>query len=167
MLRRSALILTMLVLPASAQVQAPQLRVTNVASLPAPLPLPYDEKADAEHDVAAAFQRAKASGKRVLIDFGGNWCPDCRVLMGVMTLPEMQAFLKVHYEVVTVDIGMFNKNLQIPARFGIAKLTGVPSIIVAEPDGKPLNSAQSAELADARSMTPSGIAAWLARWAKP
>ena len=45
-----------------------------------------------------------------------------------------------HYEVVAVDVGRFNRNLQIPARFGITKrLEGVPTLLIATPDGKLVN----------------------------
>ena len=37
---------------------------------------PYDEAANADAKVAAAFARAQKSHKRVLIDLGGNWCVD-------------------------------------------------------------------------------------------
>jgi len=71
--------------------------------------------------VNAAFARAKKNGKRVLIDLGGNWCPDCIVLANLMQLPELKRFLAAHFEIVSVDVGRFDKNLQIPARFGITK----------------------------------------------
>ena len=63
----------------------------------------------------------------MLIDLGGNWCPDCVVLANLMLLPELKPFLAVHFEIVSVDVGRFDKNLQIPARFGITqRLEGVP-----------------------------------------
>ena len=118
--------------------------------------------------VAAAFARARKSHKRVLIDLGGNWCGDCVVLANVMQLPEMKPFLAAHYEIVSVDVGRFDKNLQIPARFGIKKrLAGVPSLLIVEPDGKTLlDAGDVSALADARHMTPQGLADWLAKWAK-
>jgi thiol-disulfide isomerase/thioredoxin len=155
------------VAPVAAQVPAPHVKLAKVALLPAPLPYPYDEKAEADRAVAKAFARAKASGKRVLVDMGGNWCPDCRILAGVMQLPEMARFLAAHYEIVMVDVGRFDENLQIPARFGIKKLVGVPTVVIAEPDGRTLNVSNSADLASAGEMRPQAIADWLARWAAP
>src|SRR3954463_8754670 len=81
---------------------APKLHITQSKELPTPLPFPYDEKANATADVDAAFARARASGKRVLIDLGGNWCPDCRILSGVMELPEVKPFVAQHFETVAV-----------------------------------------------------------------
>jgi len=160
------LVLTLLPVTAEAAQYGPRVRTANVASLPTPLPYPYDEKADAGARVAEAFSRAKNSGKRVLIDFGGNWCPDCRIIAGVMKLPEGKSYVAAPYEVVTVDGGRFDRNLPLAARFGIVKLAGVPTVVIAEPDGTPLNVTNSADLTNAREMNPQLIADWLARWVK-
>lgn len=152
--------------PAAAAPQAaPPLSISSLSDLTVP-DRPYDESANADAAVADAFARAKAQHKRVLIDLGGNWCADCRILAGIMRLPEMQRFLAVHYVVVSVDVGRFNRNLQVAARFGITeRLAGVPSVLVATADGTLVNRDRISALADARSMTPQGIADWLAQWA--
>jgi thiol:disulfide interchange protein len=150
-------------LPALAAT-APRVGVASLSDISVP-DQPYDEKADANAAVAKAFAQAKAEHKRVLIDLGGNWCADCRILAGVMGLPEVQHFLAAHYVVVSVDVGRFNRNLQIPARFGITqRLEGVPSVLIADPDGRLIDAGHIAALADARSMTPQAIADWLAQW---
>jgi thiol-disulfide isomerase/thioredoxin len=158
-----ALFLTALAM-AQAAVIAPRVHITDNKQLAAPLPYPYDEKANADAAVDAAFARAKASGKRVLIDFGGNWCPDCRILAGVMALPEVKPFLDAHFEIISVDVGRFDKNLQIPARFHVAKLGGVPWLVIADSDGTVAVS--SYEVTDARHMTPQSMVDYLAHWAK-
>lgn len=148
---------------------APHLTLSSLADLPVVERTPYNEAANASADVAAAFARAKKSGKRVLIDMGGNWCGDCIVLANLMQLPQMKTFMAAHFEVVVVDVGRFDKNLAIPARFGMVdrlKNGGVPAIIVAEPDGKMVNTGDISALEDARHMTPQSIADWLAKWAK-
>ena len=164
----AALLALLLAQPAEAAT-APRMKLASLADLPVVTKHPYDEHADADKAVAAAFARARASHKRVLIDLGGNWCGDCLVLANLMELPELKTFLHAHYEIVSVDVGRFDKNLQIPARFGITKrLEGVPSILVVEPDGKTLvDAGHISALADARHMTPQGLADWLAQWAKP
>jgi thiol:disulfide interchange protein len=157
----------LLALPATAA-PAPRLALRSLAELPVITMKPYDESANANAAVAAAFARARHSGKRVLIDLGGNWCGDCVVLANVMALPELKPFLAAHFEMVSVDVGRFNKNLQIPARFGIrTRLKGVPAILVVEPNGTTLvDAGHVSALEDARHMTPQGLADWLAQWAK-
>jgi hypothetical protein len=127
---------------------------------------PYNEAANADAMVAAAFARAQKSHKRVLIDLGGNWCVDCIVLANFVRLPEIRRFMEAHYEEVLVDVGRFDRNLQIPARFGITeRLKGVPALLIATPDGKLVNGDNIFATAEAHSMTPQAIAAYLAKYA--
>jgi thiol-disulfide isomerase/thioredoxin len=152
---------------ALASVAPPKVHVQSLNDLPVVVMTPYDEKANADAAVNAAFARAKKDGKRVLIDLGGNWCTDCIVLANVLELPEIKTFVDAHYEVVSVDIGRYDRNLQIQKRFGLDKrLDGVPSILIANPDGTLVNRGHTAALIDARNVTPQGIANWLAQWVK-
>ncbi|HKQ45060.1 MAG TPA: thioredoxin family protein [Rhizomicrobium sp.] len=144
---------------------APKLSIAKLEQLPILTMRPYDEAANADVQVAAAFARAQKSQKRVLIDLGGNWCPDCIVLTNLMKLPQMRRFMDRHYELVMVDVGRFNRNLQIPARFGIAKLRGVPALLIATPGGTLINKDNVFATTDARNMTPQAIADYLAKYA--
>jgi thiol-disulfide isomerase/thioredoxin len=153
------------VLALSASAPPPRLPITDLKDLPVVTTAPYDEKANADAVVAAAFARAKKSHKRVMLDLGGNWCPDCIILANLMRMPRMKEFLAAHYEFASVDVGRFDKNLQIPARFGYTqRLKGVPTVLVATPEGKLVNDGQVFALSDARSMTPQALAAYLAEW---
>lgn len=142
--------------------------ISTFAQLETPLPYPYNEKADANKIVNAALARAKAEHKRAFIDLGGNWCGDCRVLAGLMELPEVKAFVDAHYVVVMVDVGRFTKNLQIPARWGIKdRLEGVPAVLVVDPaSNKLIDAGHIAALADARHMDPQSVTDWIAQWAQ-
>ncbi|MDR3438172.1 thioredoxin family protein [Telmatospirillum sp.] len=147
---------------ALATVEPPDLRNATVTQPPAK---PYDERADASHDIDAALQRAHDGGKRVLIVLGGNWCPDCRVLAASLAIPKAKAFVSRNFETVAVNVGRFDKNMDIPARFGIAKLDGVPTTLILSDNGALLNPTELTALGDARTMTPQAIVDWLARWA--
>ena len=165
MVKRFALVVALslsLVPLARGEVPAPQLGEVRVKL---PLPLPYDQNADAKAQVDAALAKAKASGKRLLIDLGGNWCADCRVFSGIIEAPEVHKWVDQHFEVVLVDVGRFNANLDIPARFGIQKLEAAPSILIVSPQGQLLNGGDIVALQDARSMTPQAVIDWLAKWA--
>lgn len=166
-MKRAAALALLLAVPASIVVAAtaspPQVTAT-MADLAQPLPLPYDTAADGAAQVAAAKARARAHHKLLLIDLGGNWCPDCRVLAAVVALPQVKAFVDAHYEVVTVDIGRRDKNLGIAERYG-ADIKGVPAVLIVDPTTDRLkNEGHYAALSDARHMTPQALADWLASW---
>ena len=103
----------------------------------------------------------------MLIDLGGNWCLDCRILAGTVAIPELKTFVDAHFEVVTVDIGRFDKNGQIAARYGVkGRLAGVPAVLIVDPKSDRLiNKGRETALSDARHMTPQALADWLAQWA--
>lgn len=159
-----------LALPAAAPAPnaPPRVRIASFDALPKPLPLPYVETADAEAAVKAARARALRGNKLLLIDLGGNWCLDCRLLAGTMELPELKRWVARHYEVVTVDIGRFDRNMQIPARYGAGKtLEGVPALLVVDPKtGRLKNGGKVSALADARSLSPQALADWLGQWVR-
>jgi thiol-disulfide isomerase/thioredoxin len=159
-------IAALLAAPVSAA-PAPTLTARSFDELAKPLPLPYDESADAEAAVKAAMKHAKARKKLLLIDLGGNWCPDCRILAGTMELPQLKSFLRKHYELVMVDIGRYDRNMQIPARYGIARPEGVPALLIVDPATNTLlNPGQTSALKKARAMTPQALADWLAGWTR-
>jgi thiol:disulfide interchange protein len=130
------------------------------------VPHPYDEDADAHAQVAAALAAAKLDGKRVLIDLGGNWCLDCKVLAGLMAMEPVKHFVAEHYDVVSVDVGRYKKNMDIAADRGVT-IKGVPTVLVLNADGSLVNATNSQDLTDARHMNPQGIADYLAQWAPP
>jgi len=162
-----ALLALALAMPVSAT-PAPRVSITSFDQLAKPLPLPYDEQADARTVVAAAKARARANHKLLLIDLGGNWCLDCRLLAGTMDLPQLRKFIDAKYEVAVVDVGRFDKNLDIPAHYGIKdRLEGVPAVLIVDPrTDRLINAGRIAALADARSMNPQALADWLASWTK-
>ena len=167
-LRAGVCVAALLLAGGAPAATAPKVGIASFAQLPTPLPHPYDEGANANAAVASAKAGALKHHKLLLIDLGGNWCGDCRVLAGVMALPEVKAFIDRHYEVVTVDVGRFDKNLQVPARYGITqRLEGVPSVLIVDPrTNRLLDPGHTAALADARSMTPQALADWLAQWTR-
>ena len=165
-LAAAALVVSLLAaMPADAAARAPRVSVASFEAVSKPFP--YDENANADAAIAAARARAIRGHKRLLIDLGGNWCLDCRLLAGTIDLPEVKAFVNRHFEVVTVDVGRFTKNAQIPARYGITKrLDGVPAVLIVDPRTNTLvNKGREFALSDARSMTPQALADWLAQWA--
>ena len=166
-LRLASLAVCAALIATSAQAAtAPRMGISSFAELSGPIPRPYDEAADADAAVAAARARARREHKLLLIDLGGNWCADCLILAATVERPELRAFVDRRYVTVMVDVGRFDRNLQIPARYGITqRLEGVPSLLIVDPrTNRLLDRGHIAALADARSMTPQALADWLAQW---
>ncbi len=148
---------------------APKMPFATMAELPIVEKHVYDEDANADKVVDDALARAKKNNKLLLIDLGGNWCPDCIILHNLMEVPEMKKFIDSHYEVALVDVGRFDKNAQIGARYGYnTRLKGVPTVLVVDPKtNKVINGERVFALSTARSQTPQALADYLANWTNP
>jgi len=94
----------------------------------------------------AGFSEAKKSGKKILVDFFTDWCVWCKQLdKNVYGDPKISGYLSEHY--ITIKLNPEVKATvtymdtaysadQFAAAFGV---TGYPTIIFFEPDGKPID----------------------------
>ncbi len=130
---------------------------------PVPDPHPYDTTADAHAQVDAAFAAAKQSGRDVLIDFGANWCPDCRMLNGVMQMPAVKAWRDSRFETVMVNVDHFNTNMDVAARYGVT-VKQIPTVLVFTPQGRLLDPDGTLALGHARGMSPQAAVDQIATW---
>lgn len=112
----------------------------------------YDETADAHAVIEQARAQAAATGQRVLIVFGANWCGDCRVLDMAMKQGRLKALIDAKYVVVKVDVGRFDKNVGLAQRYGVPLKKGIPTVAVLAADGSRSFVTTGGELASARSM---------------
>lgn len=127
---------------------------------------PYDPGLDVGAALDAAFRRADRRRTRGLAKFGAAWCPDCRVLAGMMAAPAVAAFLEDHFEVVPVHVGRYDANMDAPAKVGLAgDLEGVPALVIAAPSGAVLNADRIYEWRTARERSLQDFADYLSAYA--
>jgi thiol:disulfide interchange protein len=124
----------------------------------------YSETADPKADIAAALVQAKREHKRVLIDFGGDWCGDCQVLDIYFRQPPNAELLANNFVLVHVWIGHIDTNLDIPAKYGLPINRGVPALAVLSPDGKVVYAQQTGEFNDMRHMESASVTEFLNKW---
>ncbi len=134
----------------------------SIADAAHPEARPFDESRDAMAAVDAALSRAAATGKRVIVVMGANWCHDSRALAGWFATPRFAAMLAPKYEVVYVDAGHPTtgdpRNVAVARRFGIDRLKGTPTVFVVSPAGRRLNAERDARSwRDAASRDPQAI----------
>ncbi len=123
----------------------------------------YPDVSAAGGDIDAALQTAKREHKRVLLDFGGDWCGDCQVLNLYFHQPENQALLEKNYVLVDVNVGRIDQNLEIGAKYGANLKKGVPALAVLQPNGDSLYG-QSGQFSDMRHMESSSVHQFLEQW---
>lgn len=124
----------------------------------------YSETANPTADIAAALKKARAEHKRVLLDFGGDWCGDCQVLEIYFHQSPNAALLAKHFVVVHIYIGQMDRNLDVPKKYDVPINKGVPALAVLDAHGKLLYSQQTGQFENMRNMSSSAVTAFLNQW---
>ena len=112
----------------------------------------YSAQADPKADIAAALKQAGLEHKRVILDFGGDWCGDCQVLdIYFHQSPNLELLDKnfrprPHRHRPLRQKPRHSRKVQCPAQ------EGVPALAVLDSNGKLLYSQQTAEFGDMRYM---------------
>lgn len=103
------------------------------------LPTKFDPSRDAAKDVMTAQNLATATGRRVLVDVGGEWCRWCRMLdRFVASRPQIKSFIDTHYVWVKVNYSNDNKNTAVLSRW--PKIRGYPYLLVLDGAGRLLHA---------------------------
>lgn len=124
----------------------------------------YSETANPNADISAALAQAKLAHKRVILDFGGDWCGDCQVLDIYFHQPPNRELLEKNFVLVHVWIGHMDANLDVAAKYGVPIHNGVPALAVLDPNGKVLYSQATGEFRDMRHMEPDSVNEFLKKW---
>jgi thiol:disulfide interchange protein len=135
------------------------------ATKPGAKPAIFDPTRDAVEDIKQAVAEAAKSGKRVLVDVGGNWCIWCH---------EMERFLEAHedlhslrdrnYITVRVNWSPDNKNEAVLSKY--PKIPGYPHLFVLDSAGALLHSQDTSVLEDGqKSYNLQKFKAFLKKWA--
>ena len=127
----------------------------------------YPPVSAASADVAAALTEAAATHRRVIVDFGADWCTDCKILDLRFQEPTNAELLRRHYVVVHVNVGDkgITSNFDVAERYGIPLRKGVPALAVLDSDGRVLYSQRNGEFESMRSMDRTSVTDFLRKWA--
>ncbi|MFC8719858.1 thioredoxin family protein [Kitasatospora sp. NPDC057198] len=161
---------------AQASVAAAVTSPAAVASPSSPLPVAsptaargipdgYDAGRDAEADIRAALAEAAKDHREVLVDFGADWCPDCRALDVMFRSAQVEPLLQKDYVVVAVDVGRFDHNLDVAAQYVDLQTSGIPALAVLKSNGELRTATDDGAFANASSMDAGQVSAFLTRWA--
>jgi thioredoxin 1 len=124
----------------------------------------YPDPAQAKLDLDAALKTAALTHRRILLDFGGNWCGDCQVLDIYFHNADNRPILEANYVLVHVNVGEYDANLELAAKYEIPLKRGVPAIAVLSEAGKLIYSQKQGDFAPMRRMDPSAVTRFLVQW---
>ena len=124
----------------------------------------FDPKRDAAADIQAAITEAQKTGKRIILDIGGDWCQYCH---------QMDQFFQDHPDVfqlreknfITVPIFYSSDNKNEKALSHYSKVLGIPHFFVLEKDGSLLYSQEVINLRTDENYDADKMKDFLTKWA--
>ena len=124
----------------------------------------FDASRDAEQDIDAGVAEAKRSGRRVLLDVGGEWCVWCKKLDQFFDdNQDVADFLHENFVLVKVNFSLENENERVLSRY--PEMQGFPHFFVLDDAGRLLRSQGTAELEEGDHHDRAKVLAFLRRWA--
>jgi len=147
-----------------AVVLAALLSTGGVATVVAQAKHIYPTIEAAPADIKAALAEAHRTHRRVLLDFGGDWCGDCQVLDIYAHQSPNDELLAKNFVKVNVNIGHIDANLDIGEKYGVVLKKGVPALAVLDEHGNVIFAQKTGEFEDMRHMQSSDLTAFLNKW---
>jgi len=124
----------------------------------------YDPARNAEKDIASAVAQANRTGKRVLLEVGGEWCSWCHILDRYFEQNPTLAELRDRYYITTkINFSQENLNEKLLSRY--PKIPGYPHFFVLDTSGKLLQSQDTSQLEEGKSYNLQRFTAFLNKWA--
>jgi thiol:disulfide interchange protein len=128
----------------------------------------YDKSADGEKQIAAALAEARRDHKRVLLQFGANWCKWCHRLHDLCKDDKgIARVLQYEYTVVHVDVDKIEgkqHNHAVDEKYGNPTKKGLPVLVVLDEDGKQLVTQDTGALEEGDHHDPAKVMALLKKW---
>jgi thioredoxin-related protein len=124
----------------------------------------FDPQRDADKDIRDAMGEATRSGRRIMLDVGGEWCPWCKRLDAFFaTNADAADLLHKNYVVVKVNYSKENKNEAVLSRY--PKIPGYPHLFILDAKGALVHSQDTGLLEEGKGYSKEKILAFLKEWA--
>ncbi len=125
----------------------------------------YDESLNAIEQIDQAIEEAQASGRKVVCQVGGNWCPWCLRFADFITHDkEIADLIAKHYVYIHVNTSKANKNKEALVRLGNPGRFGYPVFVILDHDGSVLHIQSSAYLEQDKSYDRKKVLEFFANW---
>lgn len=163
--RTPALACVLLLTAALASCNSNEVAETQPPANPFQVHAIYNPDANAAAEIGQALKHAAQQHKRVLLDFGGNWCGDCQILDFYFHQQPNASLIAQNYVLVDIDVGQLNRNLDIADKYGVPiQRHGVPALAVLDANGALVYSQGNGQFAAMGKVDPASVTQFLERW---
>jgi thioredoxin-related protein len=124
----------------------------------------YDPGRDADKDIKDAIVEAQRTGKRILLEVGGDWCHWCHIMDDYFDKnPKLAASRDSNFITVKINYSPQNENEKTLAKY--PKIPGYPHLFVLDTNGMLLHSQFTGDLEEGQSYNLKKFTEFLSKWA--
>jgi thioredoxin-related protein len=125
----------------------------------------YDPTLDGMKQIKEAIAKAGSTGKHVLIQYGGNWCPWCIRFHAFCTADaEISKVIADNYILVELNYSKENKNDESNIFLGNPTRFGFPVFLIIDGKGKVLHTQDSGLLEAGKGYDQKKVVGFLSNW---
>ena len=107
----------------------------------------YNEEVSPMEQIDNALEEARNTGRLVICQVGGNWCPWClRFAQFITENEEIRQFVEEHFVYIHLNTSKEHKNLDMLERLGNPGRFGYPVLVVLGHEGEVLHIQNSSYL---------------------
>jgi thioredoxin-related protein len=122
----------------------------------------YSSHKNPVEEIKSAVSDAGNDCRRILLVFGADWCPWCNRLSHFFDENvNVAASLKSGFIVVKVDLGRWDKNLDLVNKFKVNRKAGIPSFVVLDSKGEWIKFQETGVLEEGKGYSESKILQFL------
>ena len=124
----------------------------------------YDPARSADQDLKSAVAEAQRTGKRILLEVGGEWCSWCHIMDKYFDdNPGLTKLRDTNYVTVKINFSKENENAKFLSQY--PAIQGYPHLFVLESNGKFLHSQNTSPLEEKQTYNLQRFTDFLKNWA--
>jgi thioredoxin-related protein len=126
-------------------------------------PKKFDPNRNPEADLKVAVEYADSTGKRIILDVGGEWCIWChRIDAFIENNKEIKSLIEKNFIVLKINYSKENKNENFLSKY--PDVQGYPHFFVLDKKGKLLHSQNTGELEKDKDYDAEKFITFLKKW---
>ena len=122
-----------------------------------PHPEPYSGVLITENELKKFIEVTIHEDKHPIVIFGANWCPDAKLLEGVIQLPTVKTFLENRSKILHIDVGDYEMNTELFNLFDQSIQDGIPRVFIMNRMGENINLHANDVMRKARELSTQDI----------
>ena len=125
----------------------------------------YDEERDPMSQIDDALEEARNTGRLVICQVGGNWCPWCLKFANFITTnDDIAEFVKEHFVYIHLNTSKNNKNIEMLRRLRNPGRFGYPVLVVLNHEGEVIHIQNSSYLEEDKSYNHDKVLDFFKNW---